>query len=288
MRLRMFHRFAGLLSFAIGGLAIFAGCNKSGDEAKKDVQKPSVQLEVKTDNQGKPIQGQTVARAKDAVSASFLQAAILDPAPEGELQPPNFTHTGKSTIKIFESIINDLWDKTAFVNSDGKRLRYSAIMATDVGDIHIELRGDIAPNHVRNFVCLAKTGYYDGMAFYYTLNRKTEDSLVAYIESGCPKGTGEDGFGNIGYWLKPEFSDKLTHDEGVIGACLRRTPETAACRFYITAAAMPQMDGEFTAFGKVSKGLDIVRTINKRAVQENDRPVQPVTIKSVTILTIVE
>jgi len=284
----MIRWFAGSLTVASVGLGILAGCSKNDADGKNEVQKPSAKIEIKSDNQGKPILAQTVGRAKDAVSASFHQATILDPAPEGELQPPNFTHTGKSTIKIFESIVNDLWDKHAFVNSEGKRIRYQAVMATELGDIHIDLRGDVAPNHVRNFVCLAKTGYYDGMAFYYTLHRKTEDSLVAYIESGCPKGTGEDGFGNIGYWLKPEFSDKLTHDEGVIGACLRRTPETAACRFYITGTAMPQMDGEFTAFGKVSKGLDIVRTINKRAVLENDRPVQPVTIKSVNILTIVE
>jgi peptidyl-prolyl cis-trans isomerase B (cyclophilin B) len=287
MRSRTIRWFAGCLSIAAAGLVFLAGCNK-GDDGKKPTPRPEVQVVQKTDNQGKPIQAQTVARANNSLSVSFQQAAILDPAPEGELQPPNFTHTGKSTIKIFESIINDLWDKTGFVTSEGKRIRYQAVMKTDLGDIHIDLRGDVAPNHVRNFVCLAKAGYYDGMAFYYTLNRKTEDSHVAYIESGCPKGTGEDGFGNIGYWLKPEFSDKLTHDEGVIGACLRRTPETAACRFYITAASMPQMDGEFTAFGKVSQGLDIVRTINNRAVQENDRPVQPVTIKSVTILTVME
>jgi peptidyl-prolyl cis-trans isomerase B (cyclophilin B) len=284
----MIRRFAGCWGIVSAGLLILSGCNHGSNPDKKPSPQPDAKIEIKADNQGKPIQAQTVARVKDAASASFQQAVILDPAPEGELQPPNFTHTGKSTIKIFESIVNDLWDKTGFVSSEGKRIRYQAIMATELGDIHIDLRGDVAPNHVRNFVCLAKTGYYDGMAFYYTLNRKTEDSHVAYIESGCPKGTGEDGFGNIGYWLKPEFSDKITHEEGVIGACLRRTPETAACRFYITAAAMPQMDGEFTAFGKVSKGLDIVRTINKRAVQENDRPIQPVTIKSVTILTIVE
>jgi peptidyl-prolyl cis-trans isomerase B (cyclophilin B) len=268
----------------IGAMISVAGC---GREDTKDGKKPIVQIDKK-DNLGKTIQAQPASRTKAAPELSFKEAVILDPAPPGELQPPNLTHTGKSTIAIFEVIANGLWDKTTIAGADGKRIKYQAIINTDLGAIHIDLRGDVAPNHVRNFVCLAKSGYYDGMSFYYSLNREVEGTRIAYIESGCPKGTGEDGHGSIGYWLRPEFSDKLSHEEGVIGACLRQTPETAACRFYITAAAMPQMDGEFTAFGKVTKGLDIVQAINKRPVDMFDRPAQPVTIKSVAIVTVAE
>jgi cyclophilin family peptidyl-prolyl cis-trans isomerase len=268
------------ISVAAAILVGLAGCNKDSNEANPQ---PPAQVEAKKDNNGKTIQGQTVSLEKPPVLLPFKDAVILDPPPEGETRPPNKTYTGKNAVKIFEAIANDLWDKTLFTDNDGKRIKYQAIVATELGEIHIDLHGNLAPNHVRNFVCLAKAGYYDGMAFYYSINKKVEDNTVAYIEAGCPRGTGEIGSGSIGYWLRPEFSSKLTHEEGVLGACLGRDPESAACRFYLTATPMPWMDGEFTIFGKVTRGLDVVRTINKRAVQETDRLEQPVLIRKVTI-----
>jgi cyclophilin family peptidyl-prolyl cis-trans isomerase len=214
---------------------------------------------------------------------TFKDAVILDPVPEGEQRPPNMTHTGKNAVKIFEMIANEMWDQTTFTNNDGKRIKYQATIATDLGDIAIDLFGDDVPNHVRSFVCLAKSGYYDGMAFYRSVNRQVEDSRVAYIETGCPRGTGELGSGSIGYWLKPEISERITHEVGVLGASLGEDPDSAACRFHILTVANPYMDGRFTIFGKVTSGLDIVRTINKKPVAEFDRLEQPVTIRSVTI-----
>jgi peptidyl-prolyl cis-trans isomerase B (cyclophilin B) len=273
----------GAIAAIMAGLA---GCKKSGDEGdRNDIPKPPIQVEAKNDNNGKMIQAQTVALEKAPKLLSFKDAVILEPPPEGESRPPDKTHTGKNAVKIFETIANGLWDKVNFTDHDGRRIKYRAIVATELGDIHIALHGNIAPNHVRSFVCLAKTGYYAGMAFYYSINRKVADDTVAYIEAGCPRGTGEIGSGSIGYWLRPEISDKLTHEEGVLGACIGSDPESAACRFYLTAAAMPQMDGEFTIFGKVTQGLDVVHTINKRGVRENDALEQPVLIRSVTIRT---
>ena len=266
-----------------------AGCTNDKDDAsKKDQAKPNVQFEVKKDNQGKTIGAQAVGLTKGSKLPAFRDAVLLDEPPDGELQPPNVTHTGKNAVKIFESIANDLWDKTTFTNDDFRPIQYRAIIATELGDIQVQLHGDAAPNHVRSFVCLAKSGYYDGMAFYQSVNRKVEDNTVAFIETGCPRGTGELGSGSIGYWLRPEIGSKLTHEEGVLGACLNFDPNSAACRFYLTAAAMPQMDGSFTIFGKVTQGLDVIRTMNKREVLEGDRLVKPVLIKSVTIQTIAQ
>src|ERR1019366_7339470 len=277
---------AGYLLAISATLLALAGCNKGGDQAsQKGSQQPVVQTEPKTDNLGKAIQAPTVARLKEPRFLSFKEAVTLDPPPEDEQRPPDLTCTGKDVAKIYEHIADDLWDKVTFTDNVGRRIKYQAVLATELGDIHLDLAGNAAPNHVRSFVCLAKAGYYDGMAFYYSIRRTVEDSTIAYIETGCPRGTGEYGSGSIGYWLPPEFSDKLKHEEGVIGACLHRDPNSAACRFYITAAAMPQMDGSFTLFGKVTKGMAIVRTINTRGVQENDRPARPVAIRSVTIHT---
>jgi cyclophilin family peptidyl-prolyl cis-trans isomerase len=267
---------------ALAILAALAGCSKRGDEAEK----PNPPVAVVKDNDGKAIQAQPVSRGKVPPLLPFKDAVILDPPPEGELQPPDKTHTGKNAIKIFETIANRTWDQVNFKDSDGRPVRYEAIVATELGDIHIDLRGDLAPNHVRSFVCLARAGYYDGMAFYYSINRTVEDSTAAYIETGCPRGTGADGSGSIGYWLAPEITDTLRYQEGLLVAYQGRDPASAACRFYLTAAVLPPMDRELTIFGKVTRGLDVIRTINRREVQENDRPTQPVLIRSVTITTV--
>ncbi|MSQ93590.1 MAG: peptidylprolyl isomerase [Gemmataceae bacterium] len=284
-------RMQGWLGCGIGVISaasvLLAGCKKAEDNP--DASKQVVQVEAKKDNQGKTIPAQPVGLAKGLKLLSFQEAVILsDNPPEDELRPPNKTHTGKNAVKIFETIANDLWAKTTFTNDDGKRIKYQAVIATEIGDVQLVLNGEAAHNHVRSFVCLAKTGYYDGMAFYYSLNRVVEDNTIAFIEAGCPRGTGEAGSGSIGYWLRPEISEKLSHEEGVIGACIGRDPNSAACRFYITAAPNSFMDREYTIFGKVTRGLDVVRTINKREVLEEGRLKAPVLIKSVTIQTILE
>lgn len=270
-------------------LLTLAGCSKEEGDANKQNILSTVHVQAKKDNLGKPIQAQTTSLAKAEKLPAFKQSVLLDAAPEGEMRPPEKTHTGKNAVKIFETIANGLWNETTFTDNNGKAIRYRGVITTELGEIHVDLLGDDAPNHVRNFVCLAKTGYYDGMGFYYSINRKVEDGTVAYIETGCPRGTGELGSGSIGYWLRPEISDKLTHVEGVIGACLNgQDIESASCRFYIMAERNAYMDGNFTIFGKVTKGMDIVRAINKRPVGEFDRAVNPVVIRTVTIHAIAD
>jgi cyclophilin family peptidyl-prolyl cis-trans isomerase len=271
-------------------LIVVAGCRRAEDTRKKDEPTPSaVPPAVKSDNNGKPVPARTTARSKVPALLPFKDAVILgDAVPTGELPPPDITYNGKNTIKLFESVANELWDNVAFTDKDGKGIRYKAVIATELGQIHVDLLGDSAPNHVRNFVSLARAGYYDGMSFYYSLHRQVDDFPTGYIETGCPRGTREFGSGSIGYWLRPEVSRTLKHEAGVLGACLGDDPNSAACRFYLTAIAMPQMDlrGSFTIFGKVTQGLDIVRTINRREVQETDLLRQPVLIRSVTIQTV--
>ena len=92
--------------------------------------------------------------------------------------------------------------------------------------------------------------------------------------------------------MKPEFNDAVKHEEGSVGACLLEAEdnaETAAVRFYITLTSAPAMDGNFTTFAKVSKGLDILQKIAAQPVQSTEpgpdqgRPVTPITIKKVAV-----
>src|SRR5207249_10224074 len=101
-------------------------------------------------------------------------------------------------------------------------------------------------------------------------SQDVDGKTFAYLEGGCPRGTGEVGYGSIGYWLRPEFSDMAKHEVGSIGAWHAEDPESAACRFYITLCPAPWMDGKYTVFGKIVQGLDVADTINKKPVHDDE------------------
>src|SRR5262249_53389672 len=150
--------------------------NKAEDAPKKEEPKAIVPP-AKRDNNGKPVPARTVARGKMPALLPFKEAVVLgDNAPVGEKPPPDLTAAGKSTVKIYEKIANELWDKVTFTDNEGKPIRYKAIIATELGDIHVDLLGESAPNHVRSFVCLARAGYFDGLSFYRSLNRDVNNS----------------------------------------------------------------------------------------------------------------
>jgi peptidyl-prolyl cis-trans isomerase B (cyclophilin B) len=220
----------------------------------------------------------------------FGEATISEP-PEDWLRPPDTTMTGKSVGKLYTEVKNH-WDEIRFVSPAGKPLSCWAVLETDMGDIEITLRPDLAPNHVRNFLALAEAGYFDGLVFERTIHEEGTDGRLELIEGGCPIGTGETGYGSIGYWMKAEIPSSFpTHEEGTVGASHGQGKDTAACKFYITLNRCPFMDGEYTVFGKVTQGLGVARKILSLPVRddsefpEGDRPVKPVVIRKVTIHT---
>lgn len=221
-----------------------------------------------------------------------------DDPPANSNPPPDVTVSGKPVYQIYKEVIA-LWDAIEFATPDGKLIRYTAIVETDFGNIEIALRPDLAPNHVRNFVALARSGYYDGLFVDRICHEESEVEpgkmqIFDSIEAGGPLGNGDPGNGSIGYWLKPEFSTaaKVTHEAGTVGACRGMEEDTAACRFYITLCDAPFLDGNFTVFGKVTQGLDVARIISKQPTREYEedvagslRPDKPIKIKKVTIQT---
>jgi cyclophilin family peptidyl-prolyl cis-trans isomerase len=217
-----------------------------------------------------------------------------DPPPEVQ-RPPDQTASGKSVARLYSEVVR-LWDTIRFTDPRGQHLDYTATIETDLGTIEIALRPDLAPNHVRNFVALARAGYYDGLFFDRIRHDEAEDQpgkpVLDAVEAGCPLGTGEPGYGSIGYWLNPEFPDanaKVTHEEGTVGACHGNEADTAACRFYITLSPAPFLDGNYTIFGKVTRGLDVARKIfDQPYIDEQEgggsyRPDKPVVIRKVTV-----
>ena len=275
-------RAAAQLAFAGLCAALLAGCEGS---------KPTVEA-PREPAAAKPVKATFPEGLDPRLHQPFTEAVLADP-PDGAARPPDETKAGKNVARLYEAVvgkdgIGGLWEKVVFATRAGKRLNYTATIETDQGKIAIELWPDVAPNHVRNFVALARAGYYNGLAFDRTVREELEGdkgTFIEYIEAGCPLGTADPTYGSIGYWLKPELSDKVKHEAGTIGAWHGEELETAACKFYITLDKAPWMDGNWTVFGKVTEGLDVARAIRARPVrsEEKDRPQEPVVIRSVTV-----
>jgi cyclophilin family peptidyl-prolyl cis-trans isomerase len=216
---------------------------------------------------------------------SFLDATLAEPPEDQWL--PELTKSGKSVGKLYKQVVAK-WDKVPLESPAGKKLAYAAQIKTDLGQIEIELRPDLAPNHVRSFVALAQAGYFDGLAFDRVIRRdraEGNNGRFECVEAGCPVGTGDSHYGSIGYWLKPELRAAMTHEEGTVGAWHGEQVESAACKFYITLTKAEWMDGRFTVFGNVTKGLDVVRAIHsgKTLTDDPDRPQDPIIMRQVTI-----
>jgi peptidyl-prolyl cis-trans isomerase B (cyclophilin B) len=288
---------------ALAGLwlgAFLVGCGGQSPEPEKSAQgqrksPPTAAIPPSAPSaaQKPPPAAAPGAPAAQPARSTFKDAVLLELPDDAPPQSfPDRTRAGKSVGKLFEQITapGGLWDQVALATPDGKKLAHTATIKTQLGVIRIELWPDVAPNHVRNFVALARAGYYDGLQFDHTVRDQLPDEEPArffeMLVAGCPVGTGDPAYGSIGYWLKTEISDTLTHDEGTVGAWHGEVLETAACKFYITLSKAPSMDGFFTIFGKVTQGLDVARNILTRPTREEgfrERPVQPVVIESVTV-----
>ncbi len=150
-----------------------------------------------------------------------------------------------------------------------------AILKTKFGDIHIKFYPDIAPNHVANFIKLAKSGFYDGTIFHRVIpgfmiqggdpNTKSSLRKDTYGQGG-PK----DEKGNP-VLLKAEFND-TPHKRGIVSMARANEPDTAGSQFFIVVEPSPFLDGKYTAFGEVTKGLGIADRIVVLPKNDRDLP----------------
>ena len=122
------------------------------------------------------------------------------------------------------------------------------------GRVVIELRPDLAPNHVARIKELAREGFYDGLAFHRVI-----PGFMA--QGGCPHGTGTGGSGRK---LKAEFSDEK-HVRGICSMARAADPDSADSQFFIMFASSPHLDGQYTVWGKVASGMEHVDAIKKGA-----------------------
>jgi cyclophilin family peptidyl-prolyl cis-trans isomerase len=125
---------------------------------------------------------------------------------------------------------------------------------TSEGELTLELWNDVAPGHAENFTKLVEAGFYDGLSFHRVIPG-------FMIQGGCPNG---DGTGGPGWHVKAEFNDR-EHQPGVLSMARSQDPDSAGSQFFIclTRENCRHLDGQYTAFGKIIDGMDVVETIGK-------------------------
>lgn len=123
---------------------------------------------------------------------------------------------------------------------------------TKYGTVTIQTRPDVAPNTVARIVELARAGFYNGLSFHRVVS-----GFV--VQGGDPEGTGR---GGSGVKLKAEFSN-LKHEAGTVAMARTQDPNSADSQFYISLGRHPHLDGQYTIFGRVTQGLDVVEKIKQ-------------------------
>ena len=152
---------------------------------------------------------------------------------------------------------------------------YTAVMKTNMGIINIEFFTNDAPLTVNNFINLSKDGYYNEVIFHRVING-------FMIQGGDPSGTGHGEMGKYpGYKFEDELNNKQPYEKGIL-AMANAGPNTNGSQFFIMHVDYP-LPYQYTIFGKVTDGLDIVDKIASVETVEGDRPISDVVIESIEI-----
>ncbi len=166
----------------------------------------------------------------------------------------------EETLTVTEKL--NRWSAPPEMQIDSSKC-YSATFETEVGNFVIELTADKTPITVNNFVFLAREGYYDNTTFH----RVIPDFMA---QGGDPSGTGT---GGPGYTIQDEFDSTLRHDgPGILSMANIGRPNTGGGQFFITFGPTPWLDGGHVVFGRVTEGMDVVRSIRIRDPQSDPNP----------------
>jgi len=161
-----------------------------------------------------------------------------------------------------------------------------AVIKTSEGDMVVQFWTDAATNTVENFKKLARQGFYDGTIFH----RIVKEFMIQGGDpnSKDPAKENSYGQGGPGYQIKAEFNDH-SHDRGVISMARSSDPDSAGSQFFICLAPVHRLDHQYTTFGKLIKGQDVLAKIGdipvtKNSMGEPSKPTKRVVIESIKIV----
>jgi len=150
----------------------------------------------------------------------------------------------------------------------------TALIRTSLGEIRLKFFSEEAPNHVKNFIDLAQSGFYDRTVFHRVLPG-------FMIQGGDPNSKSprraSHGVGGPSYVLKAEFSN-MPHKRGTLSMARKASPDSAGSQFFICVADTPWLNGQYTVFGEVISGMDVVDRIVNQPRDRRDNPLERVEI----------
>jgi peptidyl-prolyl cis-trans isomerase B (cyclophilin B) len=166
--------------------------------------------------------------------------------------------------------------KKTFTKEEIKKMSETkAIIETKFGNIELKFFPDVAPNHVNNFIELAKKGFYDGTIFHRVIPG-------FMIQGGDPNSKNPDksshGMGGPGYSVKAEFNNK-PHKRGILSMARSASPDSAGSQFFICVADASFLDRQYTVFGEAVSGMDVVDKIVNQPRDSRDNPNERVEMK---------
>ena len=169
---------------------------------------------------------------------------------------------------------NKVYDSMPEMNIDISK-KYSAVIKTSMGDMSIEFFTEDAPLTVNNFINLSRDGYYDNVIFHRVISG-------FMIQGGDPSGTGHGEMGKFpGYKFEDELNNQRSYDKGIL-AMANAGPDTNGSQFFIMHVDYP-LPYQYTIFGLVTEGLDIIDKIASVETGDGDKPVNDVVIETIEI-----
>ena len=167
------------------------------------------------------------------------------------------------------------------------------VMMTTAGEMQFEFWSDVAPKTVESFKKLAKTGYFDGLAFHriipgFVIQGGDPNTKKGYGPDGTLKGADINavrkwGTGGPGFNIKAEFNERK-HEFGVLSMARSADPDSAGSQFFVCLGNLPSLDKKYTTFGKMTKGDDVLKKIASAKTVKGDYPIERQGIETVTIV----
>lgn len=179
-------------------------------------------------------------------------------SPRDRLTPANVDFGDQTACERFAEISVAAQYSEPPLNIDLTKQYFANVQMAKGGEFVIQLYADKAPETVNSFIFLSCKGYFEGVTFHRVL-----EGFMA--QGGDPTGTGS---GGPGYQFKNEDSD-LTFDKAGVVAMANAGRDTNGSQFFITFVPTPQLNGDYTIFGQVVEGMDVVNRITRRNPNEN-------------------
>lgn len=242
-------KYAGIILLICGMICVFTGCDNQ--QAKQNQETQSTP--VKTQTMEKKTEGDKNTETPEPKDAPG--SAVKDPVETDTVDP--------------KDILNK--KPTDMLTKEDMKL-FMVVLDTNFGEIKFRFYPDDAPETCRNFIKLARQGFYDGLIFH----RIIKDFM---IQGGCPLGTGT---GDPGYKIKAEFN-KNSHIPGAVSMARSKSPDSAGSQFFICHGKHSAfLDGKYTVFGQVlPETQSVVDKIANVETGANDRPVSEVKMNEV-------